>query len=125
MKINEFVANVLQEIDSGLKEAGQKTGRDYSVEVGSGGGVGFDIAVTTLTSKGSQAEGQAKAGFIEVLGANVGAKLEDKKENSEVSRIQFKVTVPFQTRTEAEEDHRKAMEAMRSARNEKSGRLGL
>ena len=125
MKLNEFVTNVLQDIDSGLKEAGQKTGRDYSVEVGSGGGVGFDIAVTTLDSKGSQVEGQAKAGFIEVLGANVGAKLEDKKESSEVSRIQFKVAVPFQTRAEAEEDHRKAMESMESARSQKIGRHGF
>ena len=123
MKLNEFVANVLQDINSGLKEAGQKTNRDYSVEVGSGGGVGFDIAVTTLSSKGSQTEGQAKAGFIEVLGANVGAKLEHKNENSEVSRIQFKVTVPFQTRAEAEGDSRKAIASMESARKEKIDRM--
>lgn len=115
MILSEFVANVLQDIDNGLKQAGHKTGREYSVVVGTDGGVNFDIAVTTLISKGSQAEGQAKAGFIEVLGANVGAKIEDKKENSEISRIQFKVEVPFQTKVEAEEDHRKAMASMNAS----------
>jgi hypothetical protein len=64
------------------------------------GSLYFDIAVTTSNSHGTQAEAEAKAGFVEVLGAKVGASLEDKKENSQVSRIQFTVYVPHQTEEE-------------------------
>jgi hypothetical protein len=63
-------------------------------------GISFDIAVTTAKSSGTQAEGEAKAGFVEVLGAQVGAKLEDKEENSQVSRIQFTVVPHHQTEEE-------------------------
>lgn len=101
MKLNEFIANVLSDIDVGLKDAKIRTGRNYIVEVTEGNaGVSFDIAVISKDLEGSQLEGHAKAGFVEVLGANVGAKLEDKKENSEVSRIQFKVYVPHITESE-------------------------
>lgn len=100
MKLNEFIANVLQDIDSGLKEAAEKTDKDYYVDVNTKNGVSFDIAVTTTNSSGSQVEGKAKAGIIEVLGAGVGAKLDDRKDNSEISRIQFTVVIPYETRTE-------------------------
>ena len=102
MKLNEFVATVLQDIDKGLRQAGANTDRKYSIETHDSKGVSFDIAVTTVNTKGTQAEGQAKAGFIEVLGAKVGAKVEDKNENSQVSRIQFTVHVPHMTKQEDE-----------------------
>jgi hypothetical protein len=100
MKLNEFISNVLQDIDRGLHEAKEKTDRKYFVESGQNRGVHFDIAVTTTTSTGSQAEGNAKASIIQVLGAGVGAKVEDKNENSQISRIQFSVYVPPETTTE-------------------------
>lgn len=103
MKLNEFIASVLQDIDNGLKDARNHASRKYRVETADNRGVHFDIAVTTVSSNTSEAEGQAKAGFVEVLGANVGGKLQNKSEHSEVSRIQFTVYVPFQTEQEETE----------------------
>jgi len=100
MKLNEFIANVLNDINQGINTAYSSNGKKYYIKIGNDGGVSFDIAVTTSTTKGSQAEGTAKAGFVEVLGAGVSGKLEDKKENSQVSRIKFVVSVPFQTERE-------------------------
>jgi hypothetical protein len=107
MKLDEFIANVLQDIDNGLQRSGTKTDRKYYVEVSKNSGVSFDIAVTTVNTSDTQAEGKAKAGFIEVLGAGVGAKLEDKKEDSQVSRIQFVVHVPYTTEKKAAENSRR------------------
>lgn len=107
MKLDEFIANVLHDIDSGLSQARSKTGRKYYVDVADNKGVSFDIAVTTVSSTGTQAEGAAKAGFVEVLGAKVGAKLEGREENSQASRIQFTVYVPHQTEAEEAESERR------------------
>lgn len=104
MKLSEFITDVLKDIDSGLAEAKKQTGRSYQVEVSTNKGVKFDIAVTAENSSSTSVEGQAKAGFIQVLGAGVGAKLEEKKDNSEVSRIEFIVYVPTQTDKEEQED---------------------
>lgn len=100
MKLNEFIFNVLEDINSALNQATEKHDKDYAISKENGGGVSFDIAVTTTNSKGSQVEGKAKAGIIEVIGAGIGGKLEDKSENSEVSRIQFTVHVPPITQTQ-------------------------
>lgn len=100
MKLDEFVTNVLIDINKGLQDGLDRTGRKYYVENSGNKGVSFDIAVTTINSTGHQAEGTAKAGIIEVLGAGVGAKLEGKKEKSEASRIQFSVFVPYETEQE-------------------------
>lgn len=110
MKLDEFIKNVLTDIDNGLKSATESTDRGYYVEINNQSGVRFDIAVTTVSAKGTQAEGKAKVGFIEVLGAGVGAKLEEQSENSEVSRIQFTVAVPSETQTE----YKKNLEDYRS-----------
>src|SRR6266699_1607584 len=109
MKLDEFVASVLHDINSGLNQARSKTGRKYYRKVSDDKGVSFDIAVTTANSSGSQAEGEAKAGFVEVLGGKVVAKLEDKEENYQVSRIQFTVVPHHQT----EEEERASEEAFR------------
>ena|SRR6266567_9249474 len=100
MKLDLFIAGVLNDINSGLEQARKENDKRYVVETSQSRGVNFDIAVTTVNSSGTQAEGKAKVGFIEVLGANVGAKMEDKKENSQVSRIQFTVFVPSKTERE-------------------------
>jgi hypothetical protein len=71
-------------------------------------GVSFDIAVTSGDSSGNQAHGAAKAGFIEVLGANVGTKMEQRKESSQVSRIQFSVYVPPRTEQEQQAAERQS-----------------
>jgi hypothetical protein len=114
MKINEFVANVLKDINSGIQEAEKHASRDYSV---SNNGVSFDIAVIAQNSSSTAAEGQAKVGFVQVLGASVDAKLENKKENSEVSRIQFTVYVPTQTKEEEAENSRQIQAANESQRD--------
>jgi hypothetical protein len=114
VKLNDFLATVLQDINDGLRQAGANTDRKYSIGTTDNQGVSFDIAVTTVNTSGTQAEGQAKAGFIEVLGANVGAKVEDKKENSQVSRIRFTVHVPYQTTQEAEEGRRELVAKQRA-----------
>jgi hypothetical protein len=108
VKLDDLITNVLKDINNGLHQAASNTDRKYSVVTTDNKGVSFDIAVTTVNSRESQAEGQAKAGFIEVLGANVGAKIGDKKENSQViGRIQFTVYVPHLTNQEDAEWSRK------------------
>jgi hypothetical protein len=77
MKLDDFISTVLLDINTGLIQAKNKTGRGYQIGVSQNEGVSFDIAVTTAKSSGSKAEGAAKAGFVEVLGAKVGASLED------------------------------------------------
>ncbi len=108
MKLDEFIASVLHDINSGLSQARSKTGRKYSVDARDNKGVSFDIAVTVVDSKVTHKEGAAnaglKAGLIEVVGAKAGLKLEDKEENSQVSRIQFTVDVPHQTEEEERAD---------------------
>jgi len=108
MKINEFVANVLKDINNGIKEAEEHASRNYSVN---DKGVSFDIAVTAQDSSSASAEGQAKVGFVQVLGAGVSAKLENKKENGEISRIQFTIYVPTQTKEEEAENVRQIQQA--------------
>jgi len=105
MKLDEFIKNVLVDIDKGLKEAEKITEREYEIEFISNEkkGVNFDIAVTVSDSKTESAEGSAKAGFIQVIGAGVGGKIENKEESSKVSRIQFTVYVPNLTKTQDKE----------------------
>lgn len=117
MKLDEFISGVLTDIDKGMKEAQQGTSRKYFVESGEKSGVCFDIAVTTVSSEGSSAKGQAKVGFIEVLGAGIGAQLDSKEEQSEISRIKFCVYVPSQTANEE-------AELMRQLNNRNSGGVG-
>lgn len=113
MKLDEFIKNVLMDIDNGLAEAKGKANRNYYISSTDRGGVSFDIAVTTINTSGKTAEGKAKAGFIEVLGAGVGGKLEKTSEHSEASRIQFSVYVPSQTKAESEEQAREIAEQNR------------
>lgn len=93
MKLDEFITNVLMDINSGLTAAKQKANKNYYVSSTRMGGVHFDIAVTTTSSNSSKAKGSAKVGIIQVLGAGVNAGLEAKEENSQASRIQFYVYV--------------------------------
>ncbi len=108
------------DIDNGLAVAKEKANRNYYVSSTDKGGVSFDIAVTTTSSSGSKAEGTAKVGIIQVLGAGVNAGLESKEENSHVSRIRFFVHVPSRTKTEIEEDSREIAELNRRQREESS-----
>ena len=98
MKLDDFIKGVLCDIDGGLKVAKDITHKNYFVVFNGDNGVRFDIAVTSSNSESYQNEGAAKAGlkagFVEVVGANIGTKQEDKNENSQVSRIQFTVFVP-------------------------------
>lgn len=125
MKLNQFITDVLQDIDSGLKAAKDKTGRSYQVETSNTRGVHFDIAVTAQNSSSSSAEGEARAGFIEVLGAEVGAKLENKNENSEVSRIQFSVYVPSQTDQEKQAERARIEAAREERKRENENQWGI
>lgn len=102
MKIDDFVANVLKDIDAGVSKAKDHTHRSYSVGVTNNDGVSFDIAVTTTQTNSLDGEGKAKVGIIEVLGAGVGVKASDKTKKSEVSRIQFTIKVPAMTKEESD-----------------------
>ncbi len=114
MKLDEFITNVLLDIDRGLINAKAESNRNYYILSTDKGGVGFDIAVTTTNTTEKSTEGKAKAGFIEVLGAGVGGKIGKTTEHSEVSRIQFFVHVPSQTKTEQEEQVRQLAEENRN-----------
>jgi len=50
-----------------LIQAREKTHKHFDVDINDNEGVRFDIAVTTNKSTGSQIEGAAKTGFIEVI----------------------------------------------------------
>lgn len=108
MKIDEFITGVLVDINNGLQNARTRTGKAYYIDNSDKTCVSFDIAVTAVNSTSSQAEGKASAGFIEVLGAGVSGQIEDKIENSEISRINFKIYVPMQTEQEIENRRRAA-----------------
>jgi hypothetical protein len=88
MKLKDFIVTVLVDIDAGVKEAEQKTGKTHVLHVypvngkHDDEGVQFDVAVTA----GSEASGKIGA---EVF--SVGAKTEGKISNEEVSRIKFRV----------------------------------
>lgn len=110
MQLRDFISKALEDIHNGLEIAKKNTNRDYAVEA-SGGGVKFDVAVTTITTTESEIEGKATAGLIEVLGAGVKGKLDAKSENSEVSRIQFNINVPATTTEEDAEFDRKIMQS--------------
>lgn len=101
MKLDEFIIGVLCDIDRGLKEATKETKRKYHVRTGNYGNVNFDIAVTTATSSGNEIEGRAKTGYITVIGAELGTKIESKQESSQISRIQFNVYFPELTEEES------------------------
>lgn len=102
MKLNEFISNVLLDIDEGIKVAREKTDKSYYIDSSSNDikGVHFDIAVTTSSTDSSQTDGGVNAGIIKIFEANVNAKLENINQNSEVSRIQFTIYVPTRTSTE-------------------------
>ena len=97
MKLDQFINNVLQDVETAINTARSQNDKNYYIE---SKGISFDIAVTTSNTSGSVAESKAKLGIIEVLGAGVGAKNEDKTEDSQVSRIQFTVYVPAKTEKE-------------------------
>lgn len=107
MKLDEFITNVLQDIHTGLQNAENKTGKGYFIEVSDKKGVQFDIAVTVLNSENTTTEGKAQAGIIQVLGAGIGTKIENKEESNKVSRIQFTVYVPPKTKQQEKEENDK------------------
>lgn len=100
MKLDEFVSQTLVDIHNGLAKAREVTNRKYHVD-SSKNGVNFDVAVLANSSNALEAEGKAKIGIIEVLGAGVSTKASKSSESGEVSRIQF--SVQFPSRTEQEE----------------------
>jgi len=98
MNISEFVTGVLTDIEKGMANARNTTGKGYIVvDSDNLSGVHFDIAVTTTTTDNTTTEGKANAGYIQVLGAGIGVKNQTGKENNEVSRIQFSIHVPKMT----------------------------
>ena len=116
MKLDEFVSQVLQNIENGLTEAKNKTDKTYFIQTSNDGGVNFDVAVTTLKGDRYDIQGKMKVGIIEVLGAGVEANLGENTEKTEVSRIRFTVYVPSQT-----ENEDKAYYAMVREQNEQRG----
>jgi hypothetical protein len=117
MKLNFFISQVLQDIESGLNVAKEKNDKKYFINTQNSGGVDFDIAVTTVNGTDTEIEGSAKAGIIEVLGAGVKGKITNKEGNSEVSRIKFTVFVPHQTKQESEIESTRTREQNEVNRN--------
>jgi hypothetical protein len=93
MRLNEFIATVLDDINTGLEQAQSKTGKNYSLETGEYPDVRFDLAITPVHARRTKKEGAGKAAFIEVLEANLEERVDNKEEKSQVSRIQFIVDV--------------------------------
>jgi hypothetical protein len=112
MKLDDFITNVLTDINQGIKNAEGVTNRKYQVETSGESGVRFDIAVTTTNKTGSNLDGKLNASIIEVLGANVGGKLEHNNENSEASRISFSIFVPPSTIEEQKNAHNASFSSM-------------
>ncbi|MFH0863849.1 MAG: hypothetical protein V1858_02090 [Candidatus Gottesmanbacteria bacterium] len=114
MKLDEFITQVLLDIDNGITKARGTTSKAY--QVGSNGDVSFDVAVTTTDTSSTEAGGEVKAGIVQVIGIGGGGKVskENIKENIEISRIQFSVHVPARTVTEDEAQSRAVAEANRT-----------
>jgi len=126
MKIDEFVKNILVDIDNGINEAQKITHKNYCVK-DTKGGVTFDIAVTVINNvignltAGGKAETNTGTSIIQVVAGNVGAEghiegnIEGKTSNSEISRITFSIRLPTDTiekeNTKEEEKQAVAREA--------------
>src|SRR5947207_13933726 len=95
MRLKDFIVSALTDIDQGIEEAQQKTGKRHALyifppasEPAHGDeGVQFDVAVTVST------EVSGKIGAeVDVLSIfSGGAETEGKLANGEVSRIKFRI----------------------------------
>lgn len=125
MKLDEFITNVLLDIDKGIISAKQTSNKKYHVNTTDNNGVLFDIAVTAANSTDSIAEGSAKIGFVQVVGAGLGSKSENKTENSQISRIQFTINVPKQTETESKQQREEEERQIQKNNEENRNRWAL
>ncbi|MCX6784000.1 MAG: hypothetical protein NT141_02945 [candidate division WWE3 bacterium] len=95
MKLDDFVAGALSDINKGLSDASKVTGKSSYIEISSpNNGVHFDVAVTTANSTEQSADGKIGIGVIQVVGLGVNATVKNNDASSVVSRIQFTVVVP-------------------------------
>ncbi len=89
MELNEFITNVLVEIESGIKNANSKLG-NHSFEIeayrrdSETGFISFDIAVRTSDENGKD----AKAGIL-VLNLGVGGSMKNSSVQEQANRIKF------------------------------------
>jgi len=104
MELSNFITKVLTDIENGILNAKNITGKSYYVDLGNKSGVNFDIAVTTNDTTSSSVDAKANAGIIQVLGAGIGATIEEKSENNKISRIQFLIVVPNKTDSQIQRD---------------------
>jgi hypothetical protein len=93
MKLKDFVKTVLVEINSGIEEGANETGRNVYLETDSKTpGISFDVAVTTS----SEAHGKAGAEISVVSIGSIGGKADAKISSEEVSRVKFSIIANFE-----------------------------
>lgn len=97
MNLQEFVKNVLVDIDRAVEEARKETRRDISFsKTDDRRTVEFDIAVSAEETDAKS----GKAGIRVLQFAEVGKDINKENKNSTVSRIQFGVHIETMTREE-------------------------
>lgn len=94
MEVQEFVTNVLKQLESGLGNASKESHKkDFYFD----GSVKFDLAVTHTTSKEGDVGGKVKGG-IKVVDFELGGKGTMAAGHEVVQRIQFSVFVEDKSR---------------------------
>lgn len=111
MNLQEFVKDVIIQLDAAIDEVNQTTARKVSFSEKEGvRTVEFDIAVSVESN--SQKSGKAGIKVLEF--AEAGGDISAESKNSSVSRITFGLRVDSMTRVEERELHDRARQANQS-----------
>jgi hypothetical protein len=114
MNLQEFVKNVLVEINAAVDEARQLTSRDIRFsDNGTARTVEFDVAVSAEATSAKS----GKAGIKVLQFAEAGGDISQENKNSTVSRITFGVRIEPRTKEEEAADHAAVMQHNANARN--------
>lgn len=120
MNIEEFVTNVLIDLDRAVNNARSETARDISfTQTADSRTVEFDIAVSAETL--DEASGKAGVRVLSVVEA--GGDLKQSNKNSTVSRVKFGVHIEPLTREENEQRAAEFREASARRRANLNARL--
>jgi hypothetical protein len=114
MNLQDFVKNVLVEINAAVDEARQITSRDIRFsEKDNARTVEFDVAVSAETADTKS----GKAGIKVLQFAEAGGDISQENRNSTVSRITFGLRIESRTKQETASDRAALMRRNENARN--------
>lgn len=95
MDVKDFITETIVQIHAAIEESEKKTQGEIMVNnVMSGGGIQFDIAVTTKEDASSSAEAHGKMG-LQVVGIGANGQATNSSSSEMVSRIKFTINPDF------------------------------